>query len=144
MASGRADSLDALPASIAGLLETSRRGEMTTVDPDGSPHAVPVVFAVFGDAIVSPIDRKPKSGKTLARVKNLKRDSRVAVLIDLWDEDWTKLAWLMVTGRAEIDAAPGDAPMRAINVRYPQYAIDERHDAIIRIHPTRLLWWSWS
>jgi hypothetical protein len=34
--------------------------------------------------------------------------------------------------------------MRAINVRYPQYEIDEAHEALIRIHPNRLSWWSWS
>lgn len=117
---------------------------MTTVDPDGGPHAVPVVFARFGDEIVSPIDHKPKTGHILARVKNLQRDDRVTLLVDLWDEDWTRLVWLMIRGRAVVDAAPSAEVMRAINVRYPQYEIDEAHEALIRIHPNRLSWWSWS
>jgi PPOX class probable F420-dependent enzyme len=144
MPSGRAQSLDGLPRDVGGLLETTRRGVMTTVDPDGSPHAVPVVFALFGDEIVSPIDHKPKTGKTLARVRNLQRDNRVTLLIDAWEEDWTKLSWLMVRGKAEVDAAPGVDAMRAINARYPQYEIDEVHDALIRIQPVRLSWWAWG
>jgi hypothetical protein len=93
---------------------------------------------------VSPIDHKPKTGHILARVKNLQRDDRVTLLVDLWDEDWTRLVWLMIRGRAVVDAAPSAEVMRAINVRYPQYEIDEAHEALIRIHPGRLSWWSWS
>jgi PPOX class probable F420-dependent enzyme len=144
MPSGRAASLTELPERIASLLDVERRGVMSTIAEDGSAHAVPVVFARLGDEIVSPIDHKPKSGEILGRVKNLGRDDRVTLLIDHYDEDWTSLAWLMVRGRATVDP---DAPldlMRELNHRYPQYEPDERHDALIRIQPVRLSWWSWS
>ena len=144
MTYGKATSLDELPDAIASLLQTERRATMTTLGSDGSPHAVPVVFARVGDEIVSPIDHKPKSGQVLARVKNIERDDRVTLLIDRWDEEWTRLKWLMVRGRATVDP---DAPapfMRALNERYEQYDIDERHDAVIRIRPIRLSWWAWS
>jgi PPOX class probable F420-dependent enzyme len=144
MPSGRAGSLDELPASLKGLLDSVRRAVMSTVDADGSLHAVPIVFAAVRDEIVSPIDHKPKSGKTLARVKNLRRDDRLTLLLDHWDEDWTNLAWLMVRGRGVIDPAPPVGLVRAINARYPQYANDEAHDALIRIRPSRLSWWTWS
>lgn len=117
---------------------------MTTLRSDGSAHSVPVVFAVIGDQIVSPIDHKPKSGQTLARVKNLQRDDRVTLLVDHWDEDWTRLVWVMVSGNAEVDPNPREDLERALNVRYPQYEPDERHNALIRIQPTRVTWWSWS
>ena len=117
---------------------------MTTISPDGSPHSVPVVFAAVEDEIVSPIDHKPKSGEVLRRVKNLRRDERVILLIDEWDEDWTKLAWLMVRGTAVVDQDAEMDVMRALNARYPQYEPNERHDALIRIRPTRLLWWAWE
>jgi PPOX class probable F420-dependent enzyme len=144
MPSGRAGNLDELPPHIYALLESVPRGVMSTADPDGSVHSVPVVFAAVGDEIVSPIDHKPKSGKTLARVKNLQRDDRVTLLLDHWEEDWTKIGWLMVRGRGRIDPAPTPDLVRAINFRYPQYANDQVHDALIRIRPARLLWWSWS
>jgi PPOX class probable F420-dependent enzyme len=116
---------------------------MTTLGSE-SLHTVPVVFAVIGDEIVSPIDHKPKTGETLARVKNLARDRRVTFLVDKWDEDWTRLAWLMVQGTAVVDPDAPIEDMRAINTRYPQYAPDERHDALIRITPGRLIWWAWT
>ena len=117
---------------------------MTTVDAEGAPHAVPVVIALVDDEIVSPIDHKPKKGVTLARVKNLERDDRVTLLIDHWDEDWLRLAWVMVRGRAVVDPDASMELMRALNRRYPQYADDERHDALIRITPTEILWWAWT
>jgi PPOX class probable F420-dependent enzyme len=117
---------------------------MSTLDADGSIHGVPVVFAAVGNEIVSPIDHKPKSGQTLARVKNLRRDERVTLLLDHWDEDWTKLAWLMVRGRGVIDEESSAELVSAIVARYPQYADVLVADALIRIRPTRLSWWSWS
>jgi PPOX class probable F420-dependent enzyme len=144
MPSGRAERIDQLPERIRSVLSSARRGVMTTIEIDGSSHSVPVVFASVGDEIVSPIDHKPKTGRTLERVKNLRRDGRVTLLIDLWDEDWTKLLWLMIRGRADIDESPPTDLMRAINRRYQQYAPDEVHDALIRIEPTLLSWWSWS
>jgi PPOX class probable F420-dependent enzyme len=144
MPSGRAERIDEVPESIRSILATARRGVMTTIQADGSPHSVPVVFASVGDQIVSPIDHKPKTGRTLERVKNLRRDARVTLLVDLWDEDWTKLVWLMIRGRAQVDETPAMDVMRTINRRYPQYAPDEAHDALIRIEPTLLSWWSWS
>jgi PPOX class probable F420-dependent enzyme len=144
MPTGRGDSLGGLPAYVRRLLDEGRRGVMTTLDPYGSAHSVPVVFAVVDDEIVSPIDHKPKTGQVLARVKNLRRDPRATLLVDHWDEDWTKLVWLMIRGTAHVDEEPPIDLMRAINARYPPYAADERHDAIIRLRPTRLTWWSWS
>lgn len=144
MTSGRADRFEELPDHIRALLAEVRRGVMSTVDPDGSAHSVPVVFAVVGDEIVSPIDHKPKTGVVMRRVRNLERDDRVTLLLDHYDEEWTRLAWLMVRGAASVDSSPPDDLMRALNARYEQYAPDERHDALIHIRPTRLSWWSWS
>jgi PPOX class probable F420-dependent enzyme len=144
MPSGHAQELSGLPARIRDVLSIERRGVMTTIGPEGHPHAVPVVFADLGQEVVSPIDHKPKQGVTLARVRNLQRDDRVTLLVDHWAEDWTRLVWVMIRGRAAVDP---DAPielMRRLNARYAQYAPDERHDALIRIKPAELLWWAWT
>lgn len=144
MPSGRTDALANLPERIRALMDGARRGVMSTLLHDGSAHSVPVVFAVLEDEIVSPIDHKPKTGEVMARVKNLGRDDRVTLLLDHWDEDWPQVGWVMVRGRATVET---DAPaplMRALNARYPQYEPDERHDALIRIRPTKILWWTWS
>ena len=144
MPSGRCNSFPELPPPIRALLDDERRAVMSTVAADGSPHAVPVVFALVENEIVSPIDHKPKSGKVMARMRNLRRDPRATLLIDHWDEDWTRLAWLMVRGTAELDEDYPEDPLHALNGRYPQYEPDERHDTLIRLRPTSLLWWSWT
>lgn len=144
MRSGTATSLGELPQRIESLLDTARRAVMTTIASNGSPHSVPVVFTRVGEEIVSPIDHKPKSGNVLARVKNIGRDDRVTLLIDHWDEEWERLAWLMIRGRATVDPSAPMELMRSLNKRYPQYDIDQRHDALIRIRPARLSWWAWS
>jgi PPOX class probable F420-dependent enzyme len=144
MTTGRADSFDELPVAIRALLQDERFAVMTTMSADGSAHSVPVVYAAVGNEVVSPIDHKPKSGVVLARVKNLERDARTTLLIHHWDEEWTQLSWLMIRGHAEVDAEASMELMSAINARYPQYEPDERHDALIRIRPTRLTWWAWT
>ena len=144
MASGQGASLTDLPTAIRALLDDERRAVMSTVDPDGSAHSVPVVFAVVGAEIVSPIDHKPKTGRVMRRVHNIERDARVTLLIDHWDEAWTRLAWVMVRGTATLETDYPDELLHALNARYSQYEPDERHDALIRIRPNRLLWWSWS
>lgn len=144
MPSGRASSLADVPAHIARWLDTERRAVMSTILPDGAPHSVPVVFAVVGNEIVSPLDHKPKKGVVLRRVRNLESDDRVTLLIDNWDEEWTRIGWLMVRGSAAVDAEYPDSLGHALNARYPQYAPDERHDALIRLRPTQSLWWSWT
>lgn len=142
MTYGSARTFAELPPHVSRLLDDERRAVMTTISKDGSPHAVPVVFARAGDEIVSPIDHKPKSGTVMARVRNLERDDRVALLIDHYVERWEELVWLMVRGRAVLDLDAVDL-MGSLNERYPQYEPDERHDALIRITPERLSWWSW-
>ena len=144
MPSGTARSFAELPGPILSLLGSERRAVMSTIVADGSAHSVPVVFALVGDELISPIDHKPKTGEVLRRVKNISRDDRVTLLIDHWDEDWTQLAWLMVRGRATVDTEATLPVMRELNERYEQYENDERHDALIRIRPTRLSWWAWS
>ena len=65
MTTGRAERFDELPDPIAALLQDERFAVMTTISADGSAHSVPVVFAVVGDELFSPIDHKPKSGVVL-------------------------------------------------------------------------------
>lgn len=144
MASGNVRKIGELPGSVRSLLERERRGVMTTLDPNGSAHSVPAVFVVIGDEIVSPIDHKPKTGRKLRRLSNIESDDRVTFLVDHWDEDWTRLAWVMVRARAVVHSKEPLAVVMALNTRYPQYAPDERPDAWIRLRPTKLTWWTWG
>jgi Pyridoxamine 5''-phosphate oxidase. len=118
---------------------------MTTVDREGRPHAVPVVFAVHDQDLVTPIDRKPSSSDLLGRLRNLERDPRVALLADRWSEEWTELAWVMIRGRASVQSSSHSvSEVEAIIARYPEYRDTLEGSDVIRIVPEQILWWSWA
>ncbi len=145
VASGQCDRLSELPRALKNVLVSARRAVMTTVDSEGRPHAVPVVFAIYGDDLVTPIDRKPKSGRKLARIRNLERNPNVTLLADKWAEDWKEAAWVMIRGRGIVQPAESARrELEAIIARYPDYRDVLENSQVIRIVPERILWWSWS
>ncbi len=141
-----------LSMSERAFMEGARRAVLATIAPDGSPRPVPVCFVVDpGRPIVySPLDEKPKivdDPLQLARVQDLLADPRVSILVDRWDEDWSRLAWLRVHGRAGLlvpEEGPADhaAAVAALRAKYPQYAghhLEAR--PIIRIAIERVTTW---
>ena len=111
------------------FLGTARRAVLATNAPDGRARLVPVCFALAPDlpVLYTPLDDKPKrvdDPLALARVRDILADPRVTVLVDRWDEDWSRLAWLRCAGRAEL-LQPGDpdhpAAIAALRARYEQY-----------------------
>lgn len=141
-----------LSASQRAFLESARRAVLATIAPDGHPRLVPICFVVAGaqPVIYTPIDDKPKRTEdplALARARDIGADPRVTVLVDHWDEDWTRLAWLRGEGRATL-LDPGAAPtehapaVAALRAKYPQYAnhrLEER--PLIRITFERVVDW---
>lgn len=113
-----------LTAADRYLLDRERRATLVTLGASGRPRAVPVCYALVAERIVTPIDSKPKRSTdplTLARVRDISADARVALLVDHWDEDWDRLAWLRVEGEACI-VDPSAESLRALRARYAQYA----------------------
>jgi PPOX class probable F420-dependent enzyme len=106
------------------LLDTWPVARLATLRADGSAALVPVVFAHTGGRLWLPVDGKPKRGGELARLANVRRDPRVALLLDQYESDWAGLWWLRVEGRAEAVAAGDagfDAAVAALAKKYPQY-----------------------
>lgn len=128
-------------------LEAARVGRLATVDDRGGPHAVPVCFAIAETALVTPIDEKPKSAAPteLARVRHIRADPRVTLVVDHYTEDWSALGWVQVRGTASIrhpsTTNHGDA-VAALREKYRQY---ESHDLesrpIIALSPRRVQSW---
>lgn len=106
------------------FLESRRVGHLATADAAGMPHVVPVCFAVRQNAAYITIDQKPKGDpRGLKRLRNIAGNPVAALVADRYDEDWTRLGWLMLRGRAEIlDSGPEhDAAQLLLRGRYPQY-----------------------
>src|SRR5215831_14921714 len=85
------------------FLAQQRVAHLATADKRAIPHVVPVCFAVLDRTLYITIDEKPKrSGIVLKRLRNIAENPAVAVAVDHYDEDWTRLGWVMLHGHAEI------------------------------------------
>jgi PPOX class probable F420-dependent enzyme len=134
------------------LLADARRAVLATIASDGRPRLVPICFVLEAELPVlwTPLDEKPKAVDDvtqLARVRDIRADPRVTVLVDRWAEDWTQLAWLRCHGVASIVGPEGSAEDRgaaiaALCARYPQYAShDLETRPLIRIAIERAVSW---
>ena len=105
------------------FLNRRKVAHLATADARGTPHVVPVCFAIEGEALYITIDEKPKQADVpLKRLRNIAENPAVAVVVDRYDDDWTRLGWVMLRGLAEI-LADGDEHARAqalLRARYPQ------------------------
>ena len=106
------------------FLNDRRVAHLATADGQAVPHVVPVCFAVAGDALYITIDRKPKGNpRALKRLRNIAANPSAALVADRYDEDWTRLGWVMVRGRAEIleGGAEHEQAQELLRARYLQY-----------------------
>jgi PPOX class probable F420-dependent enzyme len=102
-----------------------RVAHLATADETGAPHVVPVCFALDGATLYVGIDEKPKRRATAAlkRLRNIAANPAIAVVVDRYAEDWSRLGWVMLRGPAAILAAgdAGHATAQALLLdRYPQ------------------------
>jgi PPOX class probable F420-dependent enzyme len=106
------------------FLAHQRVAHLATADRRAVPHVVPVCFAISEHTLYVTIDEKPKRrpGTALKRLLNIAENPAVAVVVDRYDEDWTRLGWVMLRGHAEIlneGTEHRDAQVR-LRSRYPQ------------------------
>jgi PPOX class probable F420-dependent enzyme len=144
---------DRLGPDDARLLAEARTAVLATVDPLGRPRTVPVCFVADFPIVYTPLDEKPKRDADphgLARVRDIEARPEVTLLVECWDEDWRRLAWLRLHGRATLlepsDEAAAEERRRAIatlRAKYRQYADhDLESRPIIRIEVTEVVAWS--
>ena len=134
--------LETLPAWAAELLARERVARLAYLDEDDRPRVLPVTFAVSGGAIWSAIDEKPKRVPEPARVRFLRRRPEAALVVDVYDDDWSRLAWVQVLGRVEVvpvDAAP--EAVAALAVKYEPYAERTPPGPLLRLTVERALHW---
>ena len=135
-----------LAPHITRLIRSARAAHLATSDKSGQPHVIPICFVYDGKCFYSPIDEKPKRTipSQLKRLKNIRENPKVSLVIDRYDEDWRKLAYVLVFGKARI-LQSGEKHRNAVRLlrkKYPQYrsmAIDAR--PMIAITAKRVVSW---
>ena len=124
-----------------------RVARMATADADGHPHVVPVCYAFDGIRFYIPLDEKPKKvdERKLRRVRNIEARHEASLLIDQYDDDWSRLGYVLVYGHARL-LQPGD-PLHAqalllLRERYVQYrAMELERHMVIVITPDSVASW---
>jgi PPOX class probable F420-dependent enzyme len=134
------------PAWALAFLREARVGRLATADAAGRPLVVPVCFAFERDAVYSAVDDKPKRTRGLRRLRNVAENPHVSLLVDEWDEDWSRLRWVIVEGTADVltHGAELARAIEALRVKYVQYrAMNLRAEGgtAVRIRPRRILAW---
>lgn len=128
------------------LASDARVGRLATIDRDGRPHVVPFCFGIEGDTLYSGVDEKPKTTRHLRRLENIRRDPRVTVLIDHYEEDWERAWWVRLRGTARIleDGEERERGVRLLVEKYPQYREEPPRGDVIAVELDDWLGWSSS
>jgi PPOX class probable F420-dependent enzyme len=122
----------------------ARHGYLATSGRDGRPHIVPFCFVLDGDTVYSAVDAKPKRTTRLQRLENVRRQPLVGILVDHYTEDWEKLWWVRLDGRAEVLAenAERDRALELLAAKYPQYRAQPPLGPVLKVAVER--WRGWS
>ena len=138
--------------STVEFIRRGRVARLATSSVEGQPSVVPICYVLDGENVYTPIDEKPKSvqGGSLRRVRNIKTNAKVAVVIDEYSEDWNDLVYVLISGTAEVIDPSDNASEHArvvalLREKYQQYfsmKLEER--PIIKIKPARIKRWASS
>lgn len=122
----------------------ARIARLATIDADGRPHLVPVVFALDVDTLYSAVDAKPKRSRRLQRIENARRRPDVTLLVDHYEEDWARLWWVRLRGRARV-LDRGEEAARAVALlreKYEQYRAEPPGTPVLAVDIDE--WRAWS
>jgi PPOX class probable F420-dependent enzyme len=125
-------------------LTAARVARLATIDPDGRPHLVPIVFAIDGDTLYSAVDAKPKRSTKLRRIENARARPDVTILVDEYDDDWSRLWWIRLRGTARV-LDEGEERERALDLlaaKYEQYCAERPQGPVLAVDVTELRTWS--
>jgi PPOX class probable F420-dependent enzyme len=138
-------------AEARELVASARVARLATVNPGLGVDVVPITFALVPAVepdgptrLVTIVDQKPKSTTRLRRLANIRDHPEVTVLVDHYEDDWERLWWVRLRGRATI-VAEGEAfdeARRALIARYEQYVEEPPPGPVIDVAIEQ--WTGWS
>ena len=137
-----------IPPAVEEFIERARVARLATIDSEFKPHLVPVVFVFNGNHFFIPVDEKRKTAKPekLKRIRNIQYNPNVTLLIDEYSEDWTKLAFVMIQGKASVATKEeGNIQVRQaykkLMIKYLQYQKVGLGERCIIITPKKVASW---
>jgi len=103
------------PAEVEEFLAGSKKVQVATVNPDGSPHLTTLFYVVQDGRIAFWTYGRSQ------KIKNLERDPRITCLVETGD-DYFELRGVSVSGRAEI--VTGEDEIRRIGSAVASRMVD--------------------
>lgn len=119
----------------------ARVGRLATVGADGRPQVVPVTFAADGESLFFAVDAKPKRTNDLKRLRNIAANPAVSVLVDHYEDDWTRLWWVRVDGTARVVEDTAHA-LELLADKYEQYRKTRPPGPVVAISIDRMTGWA--
>jgi PPOX class probable F420-dependent enzyme len=133
------------PLELRHRVAAAAVARLATIRRDGSPRLVPITFVLLGELLCFAVDEvKPKRDARLARLDDIARDPRVALLVDHYADDWSALWWVRIDGDA-VAHDTGELRERALDAlaaKYPPYRAARPAGPAVVITPRR--WSGWS
>ena len=125
-------------------LEEARVARLATADGSGKPHVVPVTFAIEDETVFFAVDAKPKRTTNLKRLRNMAANPSVSLLIDHYEEDWSRLWWVRVDGRARVltDEAQAQHAVDLLAGKYEQYRKARPSGPVVAVAIESISGWS--
>ena len=126
------------------LVSPAPVARLATVRRDGHPHVVPVCFVITEDVVYSAVDGKPKRHRHLQRLSNVRATGTASLLVDEYDDDWSRLWWVRLDGRARLvdNTAEAERAIHALSDKYPQYRDQPPSGPVLAIDVQRWVGWS--
>ena len=130
--------------TMRGLVPPAPVGRLATVRRDGRPHVVPICFAVTDDVVYSAVDDKPKRHRHLQRISNVTATGAASLLIDEYDDDWSRLWWVRLDGQARLvdDTAEAERAISSLRDKYSQYRDQPPSGPVLALDVERWVGWS--
>ena len=123
-------------------MESSRVGRLAFVDDADRPRVLPVTYALAAGGVWSAIDDKRKRSRAPARLRFLRRRPEAALCVDVYDDDWSRLAWVQLLGTVEvIPVEEGALGLEALVAKYEPYAERRPPGPLLRLSVDRALSW---
>ncbi len=122
----------------------ARVARLASLTPDGRLHLVPFCYALVGETLYSVVDDKPKRSHRLQRMRNIEATPDVCVLIDHYEDDWERVWWVRLRGRARVleDGEERGRALDALRERYAPYREDPPSGPVMAVDVEE--WRGWA
>ena len=126
------------------LVSLAPVARLATVRRDGRPHVVPICFVVVEEVVYSAVDDKPKRHRHLQRISNITATGTASLLVDEYDEDWSRLWWVRLDGKARLvdNTAEIERAIHLLSGKYPQYRDEPPSGPVLAVDIERWVGWS--